>query len=85
MKDLNLLFSFSVDEPVQVDNGLRAPVPQVLSLKVEAYEQHMYSYQPLSYYIKGKLGCYMTLKRYRWKVKQEIKEEQFHHEVSVLR
>ena len=79
-------FLFSVDEPVQFYGGLRAKVPQVLSLEVEAYEQHVYSYQPLGYYIKGKLrGCYMTLKRYRWEVKKEIKEEQFHHEVSVLR
>ena len=77
---------FSVEEPVKVESGLRAPVPQVLSLEIEAYEQHVYSYEPFSFYTKGKLrDGYVTLKRYRWEVKEAMQQEQFHHEVTVLR
>ncbi len=76
----------SVEEPIKIDNGLRAPVPQVLGLEINAYEQHVYSYEPFSFYIKGKLReGYVTLKRYRWEVKEAIQQEQFHHEVAVLR
>lgn len=81
-----LNFSSSVEEPIEVVNGLRAPVTQVLGLEIEPYEQHVYSYEPFSFYIKGKLrGEYVTLKKYRWEVKETIQHEQFHHEVNVLR
>lgn len=76
----------SVDESIKVESGLRAPVPQVHGLEIESYEQHVYSYEPFSFYIKGKLrDGYVTLKRYRWEVKEAIQQEQFHHEVTVLR
>ena len=76
----------SVDGSNQVESGVRAPVPQVLGQELECYEQHVYSYEPFSFYIKGKLrGGYVTLKRYRWEVKKAIQHEQFHHEVTVLR
>ena len=80
------LFFFPVEEPLKVESGLRAPVPQVLSLEIESYEQHVYSQEPFSFYIKGKLrDGYVTLKRYRWEVKEAMRQEQFHHEVTVLR
>jgi len=85
-KPATFVFVFSVEGPIQVDSGLRAPVPQVLGLEIESYEQHVYCYEPFSFYIKGKLrDGYVTLKRYRWEVKEAIKQEQFHHEVTVLR
>ena len=53
---------------------------------MECYEQHVYSYETSFYYIKGKLGGhYVTLKRYRWEEKEQAQQEQFSHEVSVLR
>ena len=77
---------FSVEEPIQAESGLKAPVPQVLASEIESYDQHVYSYQPFSFYIKGKLrDGYITLKRYRWEVKEAIQQEQFHREVTVLR
>lgn len=79
-------FFFPVEESIQAENGLRAPVPQVLALEIESYEQHVYSYEPFSFYIKGKLrDGYVTLKRFRWEVKEAIQQEQLHHEVTVLR
>ncbi|CAH3035780.1 unnamed protein product [Porites lobata] len=39
---------------------------------MECYEQHVYYYETSFYYIKGKLrGHYVTLKRCRWKEKDE--------------
>ena len=53
---------------------------------MECYEQHVYSYETSFYYIKGKLrGHYVTLKRYRWEEMDEVQQEQFSNEVSVLR
>ena len=77
---------FFVEKPIRVERGLRAPVPQVLDLEIESYEHHVFSYEPCSFYIKGKLrDGYVTLKRYRWEVKEAIQKDQFHHEVTVLR
>ena len=42
------------------------------------YTEHVYSYETSFYYIKGKLrGHYVTLKRYRWKEKDEVQQDQF--------
>ena len=65
--------------------GFRAPVSRMHSEEIECYEQHMYYYESSFYYIKGKLrGHYVTLKKYRWKDKNEVQREQFSNEVSVL-
>ena len=42
------------------------------------YTEHVYSYETSFCYIKGKLrGHYVTLKRYRWKEKDEVQQDQF--------
>ena len=53
---------------------------------MECYEQHVYYYETSFYYVKGKLGGhYVTLKRYRWEEKEQVQQEQFSNEVSLLR
>ena len=53
---------------------------------MECYEQHVYYYESSFYCIKGKVrGHYVTLKGYRWEEMDEVQQEQFSKEVSVLR
>ena len=53
---------------------------------MECYQQHVYYYESSFYYIKGKLrGHYVTIKRYRKEEMDEVQQEQFSNEVSVLR
>ena len=79
-----LFLSFSVDS--QPGYRFRTPVPRVHGEEMECYEQHVYSYESSFSYIKGKLGGhYVTLKRYRWEEKDQVQQEQFSNEVSVLR
>ena len=85
MEDFNLLVSLEV--PAQIrDSGLPSPVVQVLSMEVKRYEQHVYSHDAFSYYIKGRFrGGHVTLKKYKWEGNEETQQEQFRHEISILR
>ena len=66
--------------------GLRAPIPHVLSLEIESYEQHVFVHGASTFYIKGKLrGGHVTLKKYRWELKKEKQHEMFQNEETVLR
>ena len=99
VNDKNTKFFVSFSGDSQPGYGFRAPVSRVHSEEMECYEQHVYYYESSFYYrkagahlpfdgllIKGKLrGHYVTLKRYRWEEKDEVQQEQFLNEVSVLR
>ncbi|XP_068720612.1 dual specificity protein kinase shkC-like [Montipora capricornis] len=72
------------DESAQVCK-IRAPVVQVLSREIQPLDGNVYSNHPFSYYIEGGLrGGSVTLKRYRWQLKEDIDFEHFHQEVSFL-
>ena len=82
-KNTKFFVSFSVDSKPAY--GFRTPAP-IHSEEMECYEQQVYYYESSFSYIKGKLGGhYVTLKRYRWEEKEQAQQEQFSHEVSVLR
>ena len=86
VNDKNTKFFLSFSGDSQPGYGFRAPVSRVHSDEMECYEQHVYSYETSFYYIKGKLrGHYVTLKRYRKEEMDEVQQEQFSNEVSVLR
>ena len=83
-KNTRFFVSFSIDSKPGYE--CRTPVPRIHSGEMECYEQHVYYYESSFYYIKGKLrGHYVTLKRYRKEEMDEVQQEQFSNEVSVLR
>ena len=83
-KNTRFFVSFSINSKPGYE--CRTPVPRIHSEEMECYQQHVYYYESSFYYIKGKLrGHYVTLKRYRKEEMDEVQQEQFSNEVSVLR